>query len=384
MSVPAVALSPIPDTLPMAIYDQKYQLKAGPQSLYVYLWLYFKENGCFPSRAECLSALGVGPEAYSSYLKVLKEKGFVIAAQATDRNKRFCSNDYTLTYPKDARLSNPCTESPIAVTTYTKKTPLRLVPCTDFSVNDVLYNNNYNTTPSVNNNNNIINNLKDINKSSSSSSSYSELEEYARKLKEDINIGFHGIIDIFLPEVILQRLAPDTESFYYIVDKFINKVDCSRIKGDLKTWAKAYVANEYPTGRLMKMKLEQSSVAQGGSGLQTGASIKRINYDEIRRINNELLEKRRLEIFTMVPRIKEIEEDVRKLNVSISKVLLSKDQKAIRDINYKMDSLLKEKESHMKAAGFPADYLDTIYSCKVCRDTGINEDTGGRCNCGKS
>ena len=48
----------------------------------------------------------------------------------------------------------------------------------------------------------------------------------------------------------------------------------------------------------------------------------------------------------------------------------------------RIEALNKEKVRLLAAEGYPANALDTIYSCARCRDTGILED-GSRCPCFK-
>lgn len=46
----------------------------------------------------------------------------------------------------------------------------------------------------------------------------------------------------------------------------------------------------------------------------------------------------------------------------------------------KIDKLNEEKAFLMTENNFKIDYMDIMYNCPICRDTGI-QDTGERCVC---
>lgn len=52
----------------------------------------------------------------------------------------------------------------------------------------------------------------------------------------------------------------------------------------------------------------------------------------------------------------------------------------ISDIETAIRSLQAEKAALLKQAGLPADYLEDIYTCENCRDTGFDQ-SGARCDC---
>lgn len=107
------------------------------------------------------------------------------------------------------------------------------------------------------------------------------------------------------------------------------------------------------------------------------------SYDEERARNELLTEKHRREVYTTVPQIKEIDDTLRKLSFEISKAMLSgrSDTKArIRELKDRTDRLNAEKAFLMTEHNFQIDYMDTIYTCPKCKDTG-KLDTGERCSC---
>jgi DNA replication protein DnaC len=81
--------------------------------------------------------------------------------------------------------------------------------------------------------------------------------------------------------------------------------------------------------------------------------------------------------------VKEIEEESREIGLQISRVMLSggNDVKSrIRDMKQRVDSLNEEKAYLMTENNFKIDYMDMMYHCPLCRDTGT-QDTGDRCIC---
>lgn len=124
---------------------------------------------------------------------------------------------------------------------------------------------------------------------------------------------------------------------------------------------------------------------QEESGSATADKINAVmrSYDEERSKNELLTEQHRDEVYAAVPRIKEIDETVRKLSLDISKVMLSgrSDAKSrIRDIKNRVDRLNEEKAFLMTENNFQIDYMDMVYTCPKCKDTG-KLDTGERCSC---
>lgn len=106
-------------------------------------------------------------------------------------------------------------------------------------------------------------------------------------------------------------------------------------------------------------------------------------YEELRASNEAKAEGRRVEVYSKIPRVKEIEEESREIGLQISRVMLSggNDVKnRIRDMKYRVDSLNEEKAYLMTENNFKIDYMDMVYHCPLCRDTGT-QDTGDRCIC---
>jgi DnaD and phage-associated domain len=106
-------------------------------------------------------------------------------------------------------------------------------------------------------------------------------------------------------------------------------------------------------------------------------------YDELRAKNEAGAEARRVEVYRRIPRVREIEEETREVGLQISKVMLSGagDMKSrIKAMKEKVDGLNEEKAYLMTENNFKIDYMDIVYDCPICKDTGTL-DTGDRCAC---
>ena len=103
--------------------------------------------------------------------------------------------------------------------------------------------------------------------------------------------------------------------------------------------------------------------------------------EEIRKVNGSILSYRNQEVAKAAPEILEIDRELMKSGTALLKTVLDKseDFSAVKE---RIQSLQTKKIALLKEKGFAEDYLDDIYNCKECRDTGF---VGGhRCSCLKS
>ena len=105
-------------------------------------------------------------------------------------------------------------------------------------------------------------------------------------------------------------------------------------------------------------------------------------YESIRAANEEKSAQIRSEIFTKVPRIRSIVDELKECSVDISKAMLrggagSAELEKHRKRSAKLSS---EKAALLEKNGYPANALDPIFDCRDCRDTGVLDD-GSRCHC---
>ncbi|QSZ27092.1 ATP-binding protein [Aceticella autotrophica] len=104
---------------------------------------------------------------------------------------------------------------------------------------------------------------------------------------------------------------------------------------------------------------------------------------EIKR-DNSLREnlKKREEIYNKIPEILKIDDDIKNIGFEISRSIFNEPQqskKLLLKLKEKLFDLKERKAYLLKLNGYPEDYMEPKYECKLCKDTGyIN---GRRCNC---
>ncbi|MBE5913073.1 MAG: AAA family ATPase [Pseudobutyrivibrio ruminis] len=99
--------------------------------------------------------------------------------------------------------------------------------------------------------------------------------------------------------------------------------------------------------------------------------------------NNQIVSYRTKELYSAVPALSELDDEVSKVSVSsITAIFEGKSiSEASADSKRKLSQLKERRMQLIKSAGFPVDYLEPPYDCPDCKDTGyIN---GKRCHCFK-
>ena len=107
-------------------------------------------------------------------------------------------------------------------------------------------------------------------------------------------------------------------------------------------------------------------------------------YEKDRRENGARTESIRREIFTRIPRIKTIIEELRSSSFNVSRYMLMGEngKEAAARERKKIEELRRERTRLLTEAGYASNALDPIYTCSKCKDTGLLED-GSRCSCYK-
>ena len=104
-------------------------------------------------------------------------------------------------------------------------------------------------------------------------------------------------------------------------------------------------------------------------------------YENLRRKNTDIHEKRVEEINKAIPEIREIDGLIRDiaLRAAIEQIKNPNQDKSFEE-SEKIYKLKLKKMDFLEKKGYPRDYLEEIYTCKDCHDTGINEDNE-KCHC---
>lgn len=107
-------------------------------------------------------------------------------------------------------------------------------------------------------------------------------------------------------------------------------------------------------------------------------------YEVIRDHNRDLLRQRKNEVYEAVPEFRRLEEETASSSVRQARLLLSGDEDALSDLKNTLKQISARKTALLKEAGFPVDYLNEIYSCPHCLDTGYltaSDGTRTKCDC---
>lgn len=103
------------------------------------------------------------------------------------------------------------------------------------------------------------------------------------------------------------------------------------------------------------------------------------NYENIRLKNHDKQTARLEEVYRKLPEFKSLDESISILSVQYGKKLLNGDDKALSSLKEELEILRSSKRSLLMSAGFPEDYLEPIYDCPDCRDTGYIGNQ--KCHC---
>lgn len=187
-------------------------------------------------------------------------------------------------------------------------------------------------------------------------------------------LGFHGrfpteeearIMDIWFDEYLFD-IADVLEACKKTAG--ISRPSISYIHAILKSWYEEKSSGSGSTGSPAKRKTALTDAMKG--------------YERLRKENEERHLSRIKEIHSRFPRIREIDGEIKDLNPKMLKLLLSGQNKSpnYKTMERELYHLRKEKGHILTNAGFPEDYLEPIYTCKQCKDTGFMEN-GEKCVC---
>ncbi|MDO4517635.1 MAG: DnaD domain protein [Bacillota bacterium] len=115
--------------------------------------------------------------------------------------------------------------------------------------------------------------------------------------------------------------------------------------------------------------------------LTTGEKINYLN--QLRELEEKEAQKRREEVYSKVPRIRELENEANKLSAGLSRIFVSQDvnkKEQLEKTRNAIDMLTMERAMLLTDNNFELDYMEVKYNCPHCKDTGLLE-TGERCQC---
>jgi len=110
-----------------------------------------------------------------------------------------------------------------------------------------------------------------------------------------------------------------------------------------------------------------------------------LEYEKTRNFEERELDDRKQYVYSTVPRIKEIEDEIKSFGLLVAKAILSKEsdyEKVLEEINSKMKALKQEKAILLTENNIALSHMDIHYNCGNCKDTGFTS-TNKKCNCFK-
>lgn len=102
-------------------------------------------------------------------------------------------------------------------------------------------------------------------------------------------------------------------------------------------------------------------------------------YDELRLANLREQKRRKERVYAALPVLAEIDEQLIHGSVQSAKLALRGDPELLLSLKRTNDRLIAQKKDLIRCAGFSENYLEPIYRCPLCKDTGYAEN--GFCRC---
>uniref|UniRef100_UPI004055C3A1 ATP-binding protein n=1 Tax=Acetatifactor sp. TaxID=1872090 RepID=UPI004055C3A1 len=119
--------------------------------------------------------------------------------------------------------------------------------------------------------------------------------------------------------------------------------------------------------------------------MQYDSIIKR--YEQTRDHNRHLSEERREHVYRHIPGYRELDESIAKTSVSFTKAVIDGEEDAMQKVRASLRDISARKQSLLTDNGYPANYLEPVFDCTDCEDTGFITDTNGlktKCHCFRS
>lgn len=103
------------------------------------------------------------------------------------------------------------------------------------------------------------------------------------------------------------------------------------------------------------------------------------DYDKTQLKNNRIHLMRQKEIRERIPAYRRLEDEMRDMSVLAARAALEGSHESMADLTEKTEQISKQKKELLLQHGYPEDYLDPIYTCPDCHDTGYVGDK--KCHC---
>lgn len=111
------------------------------------------------------------------------------------------------------------------------------------------------------------------------------------------------------------------------------------------------------------------------------------DYEKTRDRSRHRLEERRDLIYRSIPGYRELEESVAQVSVSLAGAVMDQNEGALQELHDAIHNIREHKRKLLAESGYPLDYLEPVYDCPDCQDTGFVCGTNGlkeKCHCFRS
>ena len=94
-------------------------------------------------------------------------------------------------------------------------------------------------------------------------------------------------------------------------------------------------------------------------------------YERARDESRFLLDSRKQQVWREIPEYRQLSESIGSVSVSYGRRMLEGDEGALSELHVKLAEIASRQKQLLTEHGFPADYLEPVYSCPDCQDTGF-------------
>lgn len=102
-------------------------------------------------------------------------------------------------------------------------------------------------------------------------------------------------------------------------------------------------------------------------------------YEQKQQKSRDITNRRYEEVCQRIPEFKILDESISALSVQYGKRLLNGDDFALASLREELSILRDSKQKLLVSGGFAEDYLEPVYECSDCQDTGYID--GRKCHC---
>lgn len=107
--------------------------------------------------------------------------------------------------------------------------------------------------------------------------------------------------------------------------------------------------------------------------------IKR-KYDEIQLKHQRETDRRKSEIYAKLPEYQDLDREAIEISMERGRnLLINKTKDSQEDFHQKIENIKSRKAALLASNGYPSDYLEPLYDCTICNDTGYVD--GNKCSC---